>query len=148
MGPMDEEGYPEAHRERHDSESLHWSPKAAVKKEDQFTAAPDFIDPYESDHLPSWGRLAASWHGMAPQRRVLVASSMVVFAGAIGALALLTVMDTAGSDPSAPSGGLSAAPGAGPLDGIDALPSAAPRSTPALNSTAPAPPLPSLPSVP
>jgi hypothetical protein len=65
-----------------------WSPRDAVRREDQFTQAPDFYDEHDSDHLPMWGRISASWHGMAPARRVLAASSLLAVAGVAVALAL------------------------------------------------------------
>lgn len=83
-----------------------WSSRNAVRKEDQFTAAPDFIDEHDSDHLPMWGRLEATWSGMGPQRRVLVASSVVVVAGAIAAVAFVGLANLAGggTDPGAQQG--------------------------------------------
>jgi hypothetical protein len=92
-----------------------WSSNTAVRKEDQFTAAPDFFDEHDSDHLPMWGRLEASWHGMGPQRRVLALSSILVFVGAIGALAIFTVANLSGG-PEGASGSqdLAAQPGNDP----------------------------------
>ena len=115
-----------------------WSANPAVVKQDQFTAAPDFIDGHDSEHLPLWGRLQASWHGMAPQRRVLAAASILVFAGAIGALALFSVMDLSGSDAGPSQDGLSAQDPdpAAPLQPISSDVEAV------LNSTAPSPSLP------
>ncbi|MEA3136775.1 MAG: hypothetical protein QOC71_1056 [Thermoplasmata archaeon] len=91
-----------------------WSSRTAVRKEDQFTAAPDFIDQHDSDHMPMWGRLGASWHGMAPQRQVLVASSILVIAGALGALALFTIADLSGGSTGSSSQDLAAKPGGDP----------------------------------
>lgn len=65
-----------------------WSRKDAVRRDDQFTHAPDFYDEHDSDHLPLLGRIAATWHGMGPARRVLVASSLVIIAGAAAAIVI------------------------------------------------------------
>lgn len=116
-----------------------WSARTAVRRDDQFTAAPDFRDEHDSDHLPMWGRISASWHGMAPQRRVALAAGILVVAGAFAALAVFTSQDL--SSPSGPSGG------SGPVaahGGSSSLPTLPPG-----NLTSPSPsPLPSLPSLP
>ncbi|MFA5943343.1 MAG: hypothetical protein WC876_02635 [Candidatus Thermoplasmatota archaeon] len=118
-----------------------WSSKPAVVKQDQFTAAPQFIDGHGSEHLPMWGRLQASWHGMAPQRRVLVAASIIVFTGAIAALALFTAMDLAGPETGPSQDGLAAE---GP-DAVPPSPSIGSDVQDVLNSTAPSPSLPAAP---
>ena len=80
-----------------------WSAKDAVRREDQFTVAPDFYDEHDSDHLPMWERLAATWHGLAPKSRVLVAGSFLVVAGAFGTVILVL---SAPADPGPSQGAL------------------------------------------
>jgi hypothetical protein len=89
-----------------------WSPKDAVRRDDQFTQAPDFYDEHDSDHLPMWGRLAATWHGMGPARQVMVAASLLVIAGA-GAAIVLAWSATPGPSPS--EGPLGASEGGPPV---------------------------------
>lgn len=90
-----------------------WSPRDAVRREDQFTAAPDFYDEHDSDHLPMWGRIAATWHGMGPARRVMVASSLLVIAGAFAAV-VITLSASPGAGPSPGGGGPVGASEGGP----------------------------------
>lgn len=78
-----------------------------------------------------WGRLAASWHGMAPQRRVLMAASLVVLAGGLIALGAFTIVDFQGSAP------LQTGPAADHAAPQPSLP-----HTPSLNATSSAPPVP------
>jgi hypothetical protein len=65
-----------------------WSTRDAVRREDQFTQAPDFYDEHDSDHLPLWGRIAATWHGVAPARRVLAMAALVIVSGAAAAIVI------------------------------------------------------------
>lgn len=121
-----------------------WSAKTAVKKEDQFTAAPGFVDVHESDPLPMWGRIQASWHGLSRTRRVVVMASLALLAtwGGTSAISFLDDLgDVAGSPEHA--GGLAAEEGPGPADGV---PSADPPATGQINATSQ--PLPSLPAAP
>ena len=81
-----------------------WSRRGAVRREDQFTAAPDFYDEHDSDHLPAAGRLAATWHGMGPARQVLVAASLLVVAGAAAAILIAWAAQTGPASHQAPAG--------------------------------------------
>jgi hypothetical protein len=120
-----------------------WSRKGEVRREDQFTVAPDFYDEHDSDHLPMWGRLAASWHGMGPARRVLVASSLVVLAGAAVAIAIaLSAQPAAGPGPGGPVGASEGGPSV-PTPNVGA-PDVPGNLTASSSPTAPALPLPSL----
>lgn len=106
-----------------------WSPKEAVRRDDQFTQAPDFYDEHDSDHLPMWGRLAASWHGLAPSRKVVFAASVLAVAVAMAALAIsLSAAPGSSPGPSSPVGDTGAT-GAPPL----------PSPSQPLNVTAPQP---------
>ena len=115
-----------------------------MKKDDQFTAAPDFIDVHESDHLPMWGRIQASWHGMSRTGRVVVFASLALLAtwGGTSAIYFLDDLDGVAGSPEH-SSGLAAEDQPGPLE---ALPTIPPDPTAPLNSTAPAPP--ALPDIP
>lgn len=115
-----------------------WSSKDAVRRDDQFTQAPDFYDEHDSDHLPMWGRLAATWHGMGPARQVLVAASLIVIAGA-GAAIVIAWSATPGSSPS--ENALGASEGGPPVPS-PALPSPSvgvPGNLTSSSSGAPAP---------
>lgn len=70
-----------------------WSKESAVRREDQFTAAPEFIDGHESRHLPMWGRIGAAWHGMSAGRRVVLMASLVVLSTVGGAGMAFTLDD-------------------------------------------------------
>lgn len=133
-----------------------WTAKAAVRKEDQFTAAPDFIDDHDSRPLPLWGRIEASWHGLSRTSRVVVLASIALFATWGGTSAAFALDDLSQSGSPSPGGGLAADDAdQSPLDGApDALPSGLPgaplqdgASVVGGNSTAPnaATPLPPLP---
>jgi hypothetical protein len=120
-----------------------WTARGAVRKEDQFTAAPGFIDDHDSRHLPLWGRLEASWHGLSRARRVVLLASVALFATWGGTSAAFALDDLGRSESPSPGSGLSAEdPGAPPLeDAPEALPSGAFNST-----SEPPPPLPTLPA--
>lgn len=114
-----------------------WSKGSAVRREDQFTAAPGFLDEHESRHLPS-GRFSAAWHGMAPWRRVLLAASIVALSMA-GGLGIFTSLDAiggeAGTQPHA-SNELAAEDGADPgLAGAGDVQGIASEAPDALNAT-------------
>lgn len=120
-----------------------WSPGTAVRKENQFTAAPDFIDPHDSEHLPLWGRIEASWHGLSPKRRVFLMTSLAILAtwGGTSAAFLLDDLNTRSGGPS-PGGGLAA----GEDPGAVGIGPAGQAADGLLNATSSAPvPLPSLP---
>lgn len=76
--------------QRDDGGERRWTRQGAVRREDQFTRAPEFRDEHDSDHLPMWGRFAAAWHGLSTGRRVVVASAVA------SALAVLSVVGGAG----------------------------------------------------
>jgi hypothetical protein len=96
-----------------------WSAKTAVKKDDQFTAAPDFIDVHESEHLPMWGRIQASWHGMSRSGRVVVMASLALLAtwGGTSAIYFLDDLDGVVGSPD-PGSGLAAEDPQSPVDGL------------------------------
>jgi hypothetical protein len=125
-----------------------WTAKAAVRKEDQFTAAPDFLDDHDSRPLPLWGRIEASWHGLSRTRRVVLMASIALFATWGGTSAAFALDDLGRSESPSPGGGLAADDAGSPVDGVgDALPSGLPGPGAGAadgNSTAPGtlPPLP------
>ena len=127
-----------------------WSAKTAVRKEDQSTAAPGFLDVHGSEHLPLRGRIQASWHGMSRTGRVVVMASLALLAtwGGTSAIYFLDDLDGVAGSPE-PGGGLAAEDAPAPLE---TLPSAGPDPA-GLNGTAPAPspplsPSPALPAAP
>ena len=102
-----------------------WSRETEVRRDDQFTRAPEFRDVHDSDHLPMWGRFSASWHGMSGRRRAVLTASLVALS-LVGGAGLFTTLDDFGGEvgtrPEA-HGPLAAEedPSAG-LDGSQALP--------------------------
>src|SRR5688572_29205688 len=74
-----------------------WPKGREVRREDQFTRAPEFRDEHSSDHLPMWERISASWHGMSGGQRAVLAASLVALSLAGGA-GLFTTLDDFGGE--------------------------------------------------
>lgn len=70
-----------------------WDKQAEVRREDQFTRAPEFRDEHDSDHLPLWGRMKVAWHGMSMASRVVVVASLVALSTAGGTSIAFTLDD-------------------------------------------------------
>jgi hypothetical protein len=141
---------------RGDDRQPRWTAKAAVRKEDQFTAAPEFIDDHDSRPLPLWGRVGASWHGLSRNRRVVLLASVALLATWGGTSAAFALDGLGQSESPRPGGGLQADDAdRSPLDdpGVPGLPGPGPSLTdapppvPQASSTS-APPLPLLPGPP
>ena len=70
-----------------------WDKEAEVRREDQFTRAPEFRDEHDSDHLPLWGRMKVARHGMSMASRVVVVASFVALSTAGGTSIAFTLDD-------------------------------------------------------
>lgn len=71
-----------------------WASRAAVRRDDDFTAAPRTLDGIDSDPLDD----SARWHGPASHRTIAIAVGLLAVAG-IASLGYFAALDVLGGPP-------------------------------------------------